>query len=206
MSTIKERIAEEFKRSPVTVLATVAGVVIALLALLVAWLQFAGQPVGTPSPVPQGASGEIRLSNLLVAIAFFLAASFTLASLVHFLERSHPFHAMVFSIPAAVLSAFFTLLVVKLVPPRTLTIELFDRATDLVFWGTLFVFVAINGRSTARDFVESATKPKSPIPSDGAAQEHDNGLGVLMLLLAMLAIWGSLVSAGLSKLSQLFLA
>ncbi len=205
--TIQERIADEFKRGPVTVSATVAGVLVALLALLVAWLQYAGTPVvssvGSVAPASQG---SLHLSNLLVAIAFFLAASLSLASLIHILERSHPFHAIVLSVPAAVLSAFLTLLVIRLAPPRTLTAELFDRANDLVFWATLFVFVAMNGRSAVKDLAQVYESKESADPSSGPKEELDDGFAFFFVLLIMLAIWGSLVSAGLSKLSKFVFA
>ncbi len=41
---------DEFARSPVTLAATVAGVLVSALALLIAWLQYAGQPQGVPAP------------------------------------------------------------------------------------------------------------------------------------------------------------
>ena len=204
--TLRDNIRAEFDRTPLTVMATVTGVVVATLALLVGWLQNTGQPVSpVVGPVGTSASGEIQLSNLLVVIAFFLAASFSIASLVRMIERAHRFAAMVLSVPAAVAVGFMTLLVFKLSPPRPLTDDLLQVAQDVVFWGTLFVFVAIGGASTARDFTEPKARPSPDIPTSGEKSQQD-GLGILFGLLIMLAIWGSLVSTGLAKLTKLFLA
>lgn len=203
--SFKENIREELEKSPLTVVATVVGVFVAFLALLVAWLQYAGPTAVSSQGVTTSVPLELQLSNLLVLISFFLAASFSSASLIRMLERSHPFPAMVLSVPTAVLASFSTLVIIKLTPPRSMTPELFATAQDVVYWSTLFVFVALNGRSIALDIASPNTSgPHVQTPALSEKKESD-GLGMLVALLVMLAIWGGLVSAGLSKLTQLFL-
>lgn len=203
---IGENIRGEFEKAPITVTATVVGVFVAVLALAVAWLQYAGTPTVSPqSGAPSTSPIDLRLSNLLALVSFFLGASFSTASLIRMLERSCPFPAMVLSIPAAVMASFTTLVVLKLSPPRSMTPELFGTAQDIVYWSTLFVFVALNGQSIARDVVSPKTGRPPAEDSKASESKESDGLGALAALLIMLAIWGSLVSAGLSKLAQLFL-
>lgn len=203
--SLKERATEEFNRSPIAVAMTVLGVLIAFASLLVAWLQYAGPPALATSDIAAASAAPLRLTNLLLVTSFFLACSLSLASLIHFLDRSHPFHAMVLSVPAAVLSAFFSLLVFQLAPPRPLENQTLELAQDSVYWSTLFIFVAINGRSAAaatismQPFVGSKSAIRTPL-----GDKQDAG-AVMFLVVLQLLIWGLLVSAGLSKLVKVFL-
>jgi len=188
------------KRSPIAVLATLAGVIVSALALLVAWLQYAGQPTIASPAVAAATVAKLHVSNLLVVAAFFFAATFSLASAVRFLARVHPFAALVLSVVAAVLSSFCTMAVLSLVPPKQLGSDAMDLAKDTVFYGTAFVFVALNGLPVLQSLAEPDYR-KPPPPSG------KNGEGGAMLFVAFLVliVWGSLVSTGLSKLVQLFL-
>ena len=160
--SLKQLAVDEFKRGPITVTATVAGVLVALLALFVAWLQYAGPPAIAPQRTDALPTSSFHLTNLLLVTSFFLASSFSFASLIHILDRSHPCHAAVLSIPAAVIAGFLTLLVFQLAPPRSATENTQELAKDVVFWATLFVFLALNGRSTAAGLVDkTAEKNKS---------------------------------------------
>ena len=201
---IRDNIRAEFERTPLTLIATCTGVIVAIVALFVAWHQYSGPPVGLaqkePPSVPS-ASG-LNLSNLLIVVAFFLTSSLSTASLVRILERYHRFAAMVLSVPAAVVVGFATMLVLTFVPPRSPSVELFQRAQDLTFWATLFVFLAIAGASSAHDI--AATPPKKA-PDGVSNKTEPDGFAMVIALLIALGIWGSLVWAGLTKLTQLFL-
>ena len=191
-------IKEELKRSPITVVATVAGVAIGSLALLVAWLQYAGSPVPAATATPTQ-PGQLGISNLLLVLAFFLATVLSLASAIRLLARVHSFAAMALSVPAAVLASFGTMVTMHLVPPRTLGVEALSTAQDIVFWGTSIVFVALNGSPVLQDLARPTPRTASQ-PNEGA-----DGWGVLALALFLLIAWGALVSAGLSKLVRVFL-
>jgi hypothetical protein len=195
-------VREELKRSPIAVVATLAGVMLSALALLVAWLQYAGQPtISSPAAAP--VSSKLHVSNLLVVAAFFLAATFSLASAVRFLARVHPFAALVLSVVAAVLSSFCTMVLFSLAPPKQLGSDALDLAKDTVFYGTAFVFVALNGLPVLQTLAEPDYRKLPPTPG----KNGKNGEGGAMLFVALLVLifWGSLVSSGLSKLVQLFL-
>ena len=187
---------DEFNRSPITVAATVVGVMVSFLALLVAWFQFAGSQavVAAPSSLPLS---QLRVSNLLAALAFYLANSLSLASAVRLLARVHWFAALVASIAAAVLSAFGTMLMLFLVPPRAFAPQALTTAQDVVLWGTCIVFIALNGLPVLRGVAQ---------PNPDSTADKNDGLGVLVFALILLLIWTGLVSAGLSRLVLVFLA
>lgn len=189
---------EELKRSPLTVIATVIGVLVSTLALLVAWLQYAGVPVAA-GPAANVPPAQLRVSNLLVVLAFFGAASLSLSSAVRLLARVHWFAALVVSVLVAVLAAFGTMVMLHLAPPKSLGSDALATAQDLVFWGTAIVFVAVNGLPVLRDLARP--NPSSTRPSDST-----DGLGALTGAMFVLLAWGGLVSAGLSKLVRLFIA
>lgn len=188
---------EELKRSPITVVSTVVGVVVSFLALLVAWLQFAGSPttVSVPTNVPPA---QLRVGNLLVVLAFLFASSLSFASVVRLLARAHWFAALVVSVPAAVLSAFGTMLVLHLVPPKSLGPDALATAQEVVLWGTCIVFVALNGWPVLQDLAR-------PNPNPSRANDGTDGGGALFAALIVLLVWTGFVSAGLSKLVRVFL-
>lgn len=187
---------EEFHRSPITVAATVAGVLVSSLALLVAWLQYAG-PQAVATAAPALPSTQLRLSNLLAVLAFYLANSVSLASAIRLLARTHWFAALTTSIAAATLSAFGTMLMLTLLPPKAFSPQAFATAQDVVLWGTCIVFIALNGLPVLQGIAR---------PSPDAKKEDNDGLGVLVLSLFLLLIWSGLVSAGLQRLVLVFLA
>jgi hypothetical protein len=203
--TLKQYAVDEFKRSPITVTATVAGVLVAVAALFVAWLTYAGPPAIAATNSGALPATNFRLTNLLLVTSFFLASSLSFASLIHILDRSRPFHAMVLSIPAAVLTAFFTLLVLQLAPPRSITGQTLEVAKDTVFWATLFVFLAINGGSTAAGLIDTKRSKKRESGAEQSSDDAKDAGVALFVLVILLVLWGTLVSAGINKLAKLFL-
>lgn len=204
--SLKEAVRKEFHNAPITITATVVSAIIAVLGLIVAWLQYAGAPaVNSGSSPAADLPVALRLSNLLFLVSFFLAASFTAASFIRILALRHSFAATVLSIPAAVMASFCTLLVLKLSPPRLMTPQLFTMAQDIVFWSTLFIFVALNGLPVLRDFAESKSRTSNADISATSQKHESDALGGFAAMFIMLVIWGGLVSSGLSKLTQLFL-
>ncbi len=155
---------DEVRRSPVTVLSTVAGLVIAALALFVAYLPYLGHPAAAPTTgIPTIIRPErIDFSNLALCIAFFFAASFTSASIVRMLARVHSFAAFVFSVPFAALTCFLSLVVLHLAPPKAINDLLTGGIVDTVFYGTVFIYVAITGKPVIQDFASDVLKPNDP--------------------------------------------
>ncbi len=188
---------EELKRSPVTVGIGVIGIFVAGLALLVGWLQYAGTPIMRVAP-RELQPGQLWISNLLLVLAFFLASSFALASIVRLLAPVHWFAALVVSVPAAVLSAFGTMLLLHLLPTKALVPATLVIAQDAVLWGTCLVFVAINGLPVLQEIARSAPNSKSE-------DNSPNGFGIIFVAVIVLLVWSTLVSEGLSKLVRIFL-
>ena len=191
-----ESVKGEVLRSPITVVATVAGVVVSALSLLVAWLQYAGAPAIVGNGPTQSNTSGLHISNLLLIVASFLGTSFSCASLIRLLARHHWFAALVLSVPVAVLSCFCTLIILHLAPPKPLTREGFQGACDAVFYGTVFVFVAITGLAVLKDLAHGG---------DSTSKGSD-GIGAILIGAIVLMVWSTLVSTGTSKLVQIFLA
>jgi hypothetical protein len=197
--SLTTNVRDEFSRSPVTVIATVVGVLVAALALGVAWLQYAGQPqVALPPPTGAPPTG-LHLSHLLVVNAFFFAATISLASGVRLLTRFNPFAAFILSIPAAVLASFSVMLMLYLVPPRQLDWVAFVVVRDIVFYGTAFVFIALNGLPVIQSLMQ-------PIPPTSPNEKKSESGSALLGIGFALIVWGSFVSAGLNRLTQVFLS
>lgn len=198
-------IRSEFSRSPITVSSTVISVVIAAVGLLLAWRQNTIQLSATSSSTPETlASSGVHLGNLSLAVSFFIAVSFLLATAIKLLEKSAPFPAMILSVPAAILSSFLTLLIIKLAPPKNFTPQALAEAKDIVFYGTVFVFLAINGRKTLKDLAEAESERDGELSENN--QNSSQGGSFIVFAFLLLIIWGGLVSAGLTKLFQLLIA
>jgi hypothetical protein len=152
--TFAQSAADEFKKAPITVICTISGQVIALLALLVAWLQYTGSPASATTQSPAVAA-PFHLGNLMLSLAFLLAMSLSLAVVIQLLARIHWFAALLLSVPTAVLAGFGTMVMLHLVPPRVLTASSSEFLTDVVFYGVAFIFIAINGMPVMRDLVKT---------------------------------------------------
>ncbi|RFF39487.1 hypothetical protein JH299_20690 [Xanthomonas campestris pv. incanae] len=130
-----------------------------------------------------------------MVVAFFFGATFSFASIVRLLARLHGFAAVVLSIPAAVLASFCTMVMLRLLPPRQLDGHALTVAEDMAFYGTAFIFIALNGRPVLETIASSGAEAKSDMTIGGVLF----GAGIILL------VWGKFVSAGLTKLVQIFL-
>jgi hypothetical protein len=189
--------SSELQRSPITVIATVVGVVASTLAVSIAWFQYSG-PIAIQATPAAVSSARLNISNLLIAFAFCLSSSLSFASAIRLLARTHWFAALAMSVPAAVLPAFGTMLVLYLAPPRALTPEAFATAQDVVFWGTAIIFIALNGFALLREVARSD-------PDEQKEPKSSEGTGFLVIVVLILMAWSGLVSAGLSKTVKAFL-
>jgi hypothetical protein len=211
---------EEFKRSPVTVVATVIGVVFAALGLFIAALPYMGQ---TPAPLPNvvpidGRPTRLNLANLALCVAFFFALNFSVASLVRMLARVHWFAATVISVPAAVFSGFFSMVVCYLSPPKSFDEPAWNGLVEVVLYGTVFIYVAVHGLPVLRDFAAPKHPAKASLteaehqdaisPPQKAAPKNDGSDGVFALVAfgILLTIWCNMTSAGLKQMVKLFLS
>lgn len=196
--TFAQSADEEFKKAPITVICTVSGQVIALLALLVAWLQYTGSPASATTQSPAVAA-PFHLGNLMLSLAFLLAMSLSLAVVIHLLARIHWFAALLLSVPTAVLAGFGTMVMLHLVPPRVLTASSSELLADVVFYVVAFIFIAINGMPVMRDLVKIDANDQQELGRTG------NAVGALGIAFLLLLVWTAVVKAGIGKLVQAFL-
>ena len=137
----------ELRRSPLTIILTALGVIIAAAALVVSWWS---RPAAHPALAGSRAAGiasasSVSLPNLAAFAAFMLASSLAGASLVRLLARRHPLPAIILSAPLASSAAFGGVLVFQLAPPRPITAAAMEAAGQTAFWTTLIIFAAVNG-------------------------------------------------------------
>jgi hypothetical protein len=204
-TSLRTNVSEEFKRSPISVSATVGGVIIAVIGLLVA---APGQPTKhavSGAPTSAGDVDSFILRNFLFVLSFFLAATVSSATLIRLLARTRSWGAVVLSVPTAATSSFLTLAIWRIWPPRTLTLETLPDARNLVFSATIIVYVALTGSAVLRDIARTTPAAKSTdvaVPSEGEASQ---GLDILFLTGFFLFVWAIATAACLQRLVELFL-
>ena len=200
--TLKSSIAEEVKRTPLAAVSGALSSVVALLSLALAWAQFrAGSSTSSvPASVEAQQAGELILGNILLALAYFLAATTAVALLLRALGRQHKAAAFFASIPLVSLTNFSAVLVLYLVPPRKLTTQLFASAHDLVFYGSAAIVIAFCGSAVLRSLANFDRR------SNAEGKEEGGTVGSVLLLAAIILFgWGTLVFAGQARLSRTLL-
>ena len=146
---------------------------------------------------------ELALGNLLVAIAYFLSVTTSVSVFLKILGRKHEVPAFLISVPLVALSNFSTILVLYLAPPKPATRQLFTSAHDLVFYSAAAIVFAFCGLAVFRWFAEDA--PKQSATSAEVNPKRTDGIAVLMIGALLLSIWGWLVFAGQTRLTQTLL-
>jgi len=202
--SLQDSIIDEFRRTPVAATSGALGALIAGLSLFVAWLQSKSNAATSSSATsPQLnliAQDQVHLPNVLLIIAYFVAATVFASIALRLAARKHGVAAFFASVPLLALVNFSVVLVVFLVPPRQVTQQLFVSAHDLVFWASSSIVLAFCGRSVLSNLAEPP-----PRTSDETAQTKLDGTGFLLLSFIVLAIWGGCVYAGQSKLTRTLL-
>ena len=205
--SLRENATREFNQSPIVVTATLCGLIIAALALLIGWLSYSGaaRVAGQVAPVATQGKVGFNLANMLILLAFFIAATGSLSSLIRFLARYHAFAAVVLSIPVASLAIFGTLVMAKLVPPRQVTPSAEAMASNAAYWGVVFIFIAINGLPAMRSFATGGLKATSTQGDEAKTKDENDGLGLLTAMMLIALFWGGLIAKGQTLLVGTFL-
>jgi hypothetical protein len=204
--SLRSNIAGELQRTPVAAISAAAGVVVASLSLGLAWHQY---QVAVPQGAPTGSASvnshppDLALGNILLTVAYFLAATISVALFLRMLGRKHDLTALFGSVPLVALSNFSAILVLYLAPPRPLTRQLFASAQDLVFYSAAAIVIAFCGRAVLRYFAETALRP--PASDTRPDRNGSDGIGLLIVMLLVLAIWSWLVFAGQTHLTRTLL-
>lgn len=197
-----KNVKDEITRSPIASICAVIGLLIGGISLFLAWMQSQnGSPSFASTPLGGNfAPNLLNVTNMLLAISFYLGGTFAIATGIRILSRQHTFAAISLSIPLAALMNFLTLLVIYLAPPRDLNAKLLDSASELVLYGTATIFVAFCGQAVMLNLL-------SPAPTEENAKEDRSGdaIGALFFGGILLAIWCGMVSFGQSRLTTTFL-
>ena len=201
-TSLKASVLEEIKRSPLTAISGVAAVVVAVLSLMVAWLQFRGT-VPTVSATPSGNAVPIDLAvgNVFLLIAYFLAITVAASVALRVIARNHDITALFASIPLMALTNFTVILLMYLAPPRPMTRQLFTSAHDLVFYASAAIVIAICGKAVLADLASTVTSKKSQTDKPSG----NDGTGWFFIALILLALWSWLVFAGQTRLTRTLL-
>ena len=204
--SLRSNIADEIQRTPVAAISAAVGVIVASLSLGLAWVQYQG---GTPQAaltISAGTSAQspgLAIGNVLLVVAYFLAVTITIALSLRLIGRRHDITAFFVSIPLVALANFSAILVIYLAPPRVLTRQLFASAHDLVFYAAAAIVIAFCGRAVLRDFATTVYKDSGSEPAPD--RKSPDGIGLILILLLVLAVWSWLVFAGQTRLTRTLL-
>ena len=204
--TLKSSIAEEVKRTPLAAISGVLSAFVALLSLALAWVQFrtGSSTLSASASVEAQQAGELFLGNLLLVVAYFLAATTAVALLLRIFGRKHKTASFFASIPLVSLTNFSTVLVLYLAPPRKLSVQLFASAHDLIFYASAAIVIAFCGSAVLRNIAIFDHEKREPSKAEG--EEEGGTVGGFLFLAAILLIgWSWLVFAGQVRLAKTLL-
>ncbi|CAG2082416.1 hypothetical protein XCY_000124 [Xanthomonas euroxanthea] len=203
---LRSNIVDEIRRAPLATILATTGVIVALLSLGLAWLQYRAtvpQATSTGSASFINHLSEVGLGNILLVVAYFLAVTISISLFLRMLGRKHDITAFFVSIPLIALSNFSTILVLYLAPPRPITRQLFVSAHDLIFYSAIAIVISFCGGAVLRNFAENASKPTtSNTEQDSTASD---GIGLMVVVLLILSVWSWLVFSGQSRLTRTLL-
>lgn len=207
-----ENAKSEFQKSPIVVSSTVGGFIVALIMLSFA--------LNSPSPVTeinniQSSGIFFSLKNLLLCLAYYIFISISCASLIRIFSKYYDFTATLLSIPVAVIINFSTYISINLIPPTLFSKTQLLQISELLYWSTLILFVAICGKAVVQSLINTPTD-NSRVASEGSKKENNtgsnednikedentnkptgDGIGSILLLFFFgLFIWGKMVSYG----------
>ena len=184
---------EEAKQNPITVTTAVAMLLVTVVTSLPAW--FAPTIREIPASISHNTSTEsFSLRNLSIVLSFFLASNFSAALMLRFLSRLNSFMAAILSVPGIVLVAFSSLVGLNLIPPKLLSGSQHTAVADSVFYGSIFIFISVNGLPVLRSIIEPWK-----LPDNSDESKRDSFYNILAILLTF-GIWGLIVKNGLDRL------
>ncbi|MCL1526840.1 hypothetical protein ACD582_09990 [Xanthomonas nasturtii] len=204
--SLRSNIVDEIRRAPLATILATTGVIVALLSLGLAWLQYraaAPQAISTGGASFINHLSEIGLANILLVVAYFLAVTISISLVLRMLGRKHDITAFFVSIPLVALSNFSTILVLYLAPPRPITRQLFVSAHDLIFYSAIAIVISFCGHAVLRNFAENASKPTASNTEQN--RNAPDGIGLIVVVLLFLSVWGWLVFAGQNRLTRTLL-
>lgn len=190
--TLSAKIKAEFDRAPVATVFTPVGVLVGIAGIVVAWLLT--QPVGAAASrvggatISSGARPAVPdASAALLIIGVFLALTPAMASVCRFFYAVNRYAAVPLSIVVASLSIFLSRLNANLLGYGALPSERVASLDDLLFYGTVTVFLAVAGGQPLLDFIRQGA------PKKGEEITSDYAIGTFGLTALTVLLWGWLV-------------
>jgi hypothetical protein len=187
----KQLIVEELRRSPLAVIFAGLSAAVGILALFTA-ARTGG--ASFPGPALERAAGAPSYLLLIAAYLGITTLAALMSRLLYVVSKVSAFFA---SLLLAVLSTFLTALVSRSQGVRFTTIG--DAAQDqtawVLFWGTVILFLVINGERVGMDLGRSIVEP-----STDNGTEMDGGHVAVGLCFA-LCLWCTLVWWGVQFLA-----
>ena len=186
-------ISKEFNKSPIMVTSGVTCTFVALLSLLIAWLQFQGISI-KPSIIPNSKKlleVNIDVGNALLVIAFFISFTTSAAIFIRSISRKHEFAAFFISVILASITNFLTILIIYLTPPRPLNQELFRSASELIIYASIFIYLVFCAQAVLKEFLSPPDKQEEDKPKS-ENDENSHLWGSLIIVIILFCQFGPL--------------
>lgn len=200
------RVKEEFSRAPVATSCAALGFFIGVIAISIAAMQLdlaAGVAVGTHAssvgPITRTSTHGPSAWSALLVIGIFLATTPAFGFVVRTVYRLNAFVALLLSVVLASLSILLNRMDAAawgVGAAREGAVAL----DDLLFYGTMLVFVAVAGGDPLIGLARTIGKP-----DEGAKASSEDGLSVLTAIALTIAIWGATVAWTQGRLVAAFL-
>nr|WP_144033721.1 hypothetical protein [Sphingomonas laterariae] len=182
----------EFEKSPIATTMGIVGGIAGILSIIIA-LVGPTQPIPTLALEPSAASPA--WSSYLLVIGAFLSLTIAGATASRFVIKYSDVAAFFTSLVLACLTSILSAIVANAYQVRFFrsgqSVNV-DTTVDVIFWGTLFIFLAITAEDTFKSFATLAVRK-----DDGKNRMPESDvIGSLALLLLVALIWAALLREG----------
>lgn len=190
-------IKDEFLRSPIATSAALSGLIGGWATILAAWAWITNGTFAQIS-IAEQIDGKVGPPALLI-IGVFLLTTPASAAICIFLYRLKRSVSLFASVIIASLTAFTNRFNANLMGYPPTETEQVKSVEDLIFFGTIFIFVAVAGRTPLIDFIR-------PIIIKKEESEDENQAFVIFGALAIIIlIWGGAVAWTYNRLVTAFI-
>lgn len=193
--------SEELRRSPIASIFTPLSAMIGGAGVLIAWWQLkAASPVtkaGTLNTKSLADHTSVSAAASILVIATFLSVTCFTASVTRFSYKRFSFFTTILSVPIAALSIFVNRWNAANIGFGFGEKVRSDAIDDLLFYGTVTLFLAIAGGKPILDLVR---------PPKGTKLSDQDVLGVIGALILAIVLWGGLVGWTQTRLTEAFLS
>ncbi|WP_207105856.1 hypothetical protein [Sphingomonas sp. CFBP 8760] len=201
-----QAVKAEFAKAPVATVSAPAGVAAGVGAIIFAWLQAKEPPKLAGAIIEASKKGPSALDRLpngsiaLLVIAVFFVLTISMAGVTRILYKVTRFTALIASVALAAVSIFLNRLNALILGYQSATQVQLSALDDLMFYGTVMLFLAVAGRAPIIDWA----KPSKP-PTPEKPYTTEDAIGTLGGIAIIIAIWGALVGWAQQRMITAFL-